>query len=146
VNTASADRDACLVVGARVIDVDDNNRLRLEFDSPELCAGCEGTCLWRRLRSERLGPIVVSRPMLPGQSVTVRVSAAWLSYAALVLYGVPLALILVGAGAGQVIIGADPGGVLGAVAGLLAYVFIARFMRRKLDAATLTYLVVEPRT
>lgn len=116
----------------------------LEF-MPKLCAGCAGTCLWKRLQSTRLERLRTTGDFAPGTEVTVTLSERRVLAASLLLHGLPLAAILVGAAAGAALGRSDAATLAGAVAGIGIALALAKSLGRRLERATLARLVIAPR-
>ncbi len=129
-----------VVVAARA-----GGRVELEF-RPRLCAGCAGTCLWKRLESTRLEHVDASGSLAPGTAVSVSLPQRRVLAASALLHGLPLAAILAGAALGAALGQSDGATLIGALAGIAAAVAAARALRDRLERTTLERLVVTPKT
>jgi positive regulator of sigma E activity len=118
----------------------------LEFAPARQCAGCSGSCLWRRLKSARLDRLRVAGALDPGTEVSVTIPARRLLLASLLLYGLPLTAILAGAALGSAIQGSDTGTLVGALTGLAVAVAAFGLVRARLERATLAGLIVARRS
>ena len=117
----------------------------LEFGPARQCAGCAGSCLWRRLQKARLNRLPASGAFEPGARVRVVLSARRLLTASLLLYGLPLAAILIGGAAGTLILRSDVGTLIGVLFGLAFVIASFGLIRERLERATLSGLDVTPR-
>ena len=122
-----------------------NGFVDLEFSPAPQCGACAGTCLWKRLQAARLDRLPVSRQFKPGTKVTVALPARRVMLASILLHGAPLAAILAGAAIGSVIAGTDFGTLVGALSVLGAVIAGFGLLRRRLEQATLSSLVVTPK-
>lgn len=100
--------------------------------------GC-GSATLGRLLGDRLTRVEVSsaEPLAPGALVEIGVDERVLTQAALVVYGLPLALLLLGAGAATLLGGGDLAAAGGAALGLLGGALAARRIARALAPAAL---------
>lgn len=123
-----------------------DGRVDLEFSSAKACAGCAGTCLWKRLQAARLDRLPVSTALEPGARVTVSLPGQRVLLASILMYGAPLAAILAGAAIGSWGTGTDLGTLAGAGIALAIVVLSFGFWRQRLEMSTLKNLVVTPRS
>jgi positive regulator of sigma E activity len=136
---------ACsLTADAVVVAARPDGARGLEF-RPNLCAGCAGTCLWRRLQATRIDSLPAIRHLKPGTVVTVALPERSVLHASMLLHGMPLAAILLGAAAGTAVTATDGGALLGAVAGLAIALAAFRPLGRRLERMTLAQLSVSTR-
>lgn len=138
--------DCQLTANAVVVSTRPDGLVDLEFSSMRQCAACAGTCLWKRLQAARLDRLPVRHRLLPGAEVTVALPGSRVVAAALLLYGVPLAAILGGAAVGALLTGTDFGTLVGAFAALGFVVAGFGVLRRRIEQATLSSLIVTPRS
>ena len=117
----------------------------LEFTPATGCAGCAGTCLWKRLSAARVERLVSAARFEPGAEVTVSLPERRILLVSILLHGLPLAAILAGAMAGAAIGGGDAGTLTGALAALAVVVGGFGRWRGRLERATLEALVIRPR-
>jgi positive regulator of sigma E activity len=116
----------------------------LEF-RPKPCAGCAGTCLWRRLEATRIERLPGVGALAPGTAVTVALPESQVLVTSLLLHGVPLAAILLGAAAGAAATATDAGTLLGALAGWVLAAAACRPLGRRLERAALSQLTILPK-
>lgn len=128
-----------VVVAARA-----SGRVDLEF-RPRLCAGCAGTCLWKRLQSTRLEHVDTTGGLRPGTAVSVTLPERRVLAVSLLLHGMPLAAILAGAALGAALGGSDGATLIGALAGIALAIPISRALGQRVERATLERLVVTPK-
>jgi sigma-E factor negative regulatory protein RseC len=128
-----------VVVAARA-----GGRVDLEF-TPKLCAGCAGTCLWKRLQATRLERLSTVGEFAPGTEVSVTLPERRVLAASLLLHGLPLAAILVGAALGAAFGHSDAATLTGAVAGIAVAVAAAKPLGQRLERSTLARLVIAPK-
>jgi positive regulator of sigma E activity len=131
---------------AVVISARPDGCVDLEFEPLAACAGCAGTCLWKRIGTSRLERMPVARPFEAGARVTVGLPARRLLAISLLLHGVPLAAILVGAAAGALAGESDLATLTGVVVAVAVVAICFGSVRRRLERATLAGLVVTPRS
>jgi positive regulator of sigma E activity len=132
-----------MTADAVVVAARGEGRVDLEF-TPRLCAGCAGTCLWKRLRSTRI-ELSTGESLAPGSEVTVALPESRLLLASLLLHGMPLAAILTGAALGAASTGSDGGTFAGALAGIALAIAGFRRIGRWLERETLSRLMITPK-
>lgn len=118
----------------------------LEFEPPAACAGCAGTCLWKRIGTSRLEGMPVARRFESGAEVTVGLPPRRVLAISLLMHGVPLAALLAGAAAGAFVGQSDLATLAGALVALAVVAVGFGSLRRRLERATLAGLVVTPRS
>ena len=89
-----------MTASAVVVAARSDGRVDLEFAPARSCAGCAGTCLWKRLQNARIDRLPVAAALEPGTEVSVAIPARRLLVASALLYGLPLVAILAGAATG----------------------------------------------
>lgn len=129
-----------VVVAARA-----NGTVDLEFAPAPACAGCAGTCLFKRLQSTRLEWLATDGTLAPGMQVSVALPERRVLLTSLLVHGMPLAAILLGAAAGAALTGSDAGTLVGAVLALAVTVGSLRPLGRRLEQKTLAHLVITPK-
>lgn len=134
-----------LTADAVVLATRPDGSVDLEFAPSPACAGCAGTCLWKRLQAARLERLRAPLALAPGTAVTVELPPQRLLVASLLVHGVPLAAILAGAAAGSLIAGSDSGTLAGALLALGAAIAGTRRLKGRLEAATVAGLIVTPK-
>jgi len=135
-----------MTADAVVVRARADGRVDLEFANASQCAACAGTCLWKRLQSARLERLAAGSGLVPGTAVTVSLPERSLLRASILLHGVPLAAILLGAAAGAAATGSDAGTLIGALVGLIAAIAGFRGLSRRLEQATLSHLLITPKS
>jgi positive regulator of sigma E activity len=135
-------RGSCLTAEAVVIAARANGRIDLEFVPAAGCAGCAGTCLWRRLQATRIEHLDAGGGFRPGARVSVALPERRVLLASLVVYGLPLIALLLGAAAGAAAFGTDLAVLAGAVAGVALALVASRPLGRRLERATLQRLEI----
>ena len=133
----------CLTAEAVIVAVRDNGSVDLEFTPAAGCAGCAGTCLWKRLQASRIEKISARGDVTVGSRVEVGLPERRVLQMSMLLHGLPLAAILLGASAGAALSGADSGTLAGALAGLVVAVAAFRPLARRLERATLAHLDIK---
>ncbi len=131
-----------MTADAVVVGVHADARVDLEFSPPVGCAGCAGTCMWKRLQAQRLEGLPVSVSLRPGDRVVVSLSGRHLLAASALAHGLPLAAIVMGAVVGTAVTGTDSGTLAGVALGVAAALAISGPARRRFERATLSGLVV----
>jgi positive regulator of sigma E activity len=134
----------CLTAEAVVVAARANGCIDLEFQPAAGCAGCAGTCLWKRLQSTRIERLHAPGVFRTGTRVSVSLPERRVLLASLLVHGLPLAAILLGAGAGAALIGTDLGTLVGAVLGIGIALVSCRPLGRRLERATLARLEIGP--
>lgn len=134
----------CLTAEAVVVAVRDNGLVDLEFQPAAGCAGCAGTCLWKKLQASRIENVSASSSVALGTHVSVALPERRVLQVSMLLHGLPLAAILLGAGAGAALVGSDTGTLSGALAGLIVAVAGFRPLAHRLERATLARLDIKP--
>jgi sigma-E factor negative regulatory protein RseC len=138
------------VIGARgctargVVVAAGSGQIEVELEAPPRCEGCHGACAWYRLSCTRRATLAT--PLAPpvGTTVTVGIADRYLLFAALLVYGLPLAALIGGAVLGSASAGTDLGTVAGAATALAGAVVVARPLRRRLESTMPGSLVVAP--
>ncbi|MDX1561872.1 MAG: SoxR reducing system RseC family protein [Gammaproteobacteria bacterium] len=134
-----------MTADAVVVAATADGRVDLEFAPTASCAGCAGTCLWKRLTATRLERVAAAG-LATGDEVTVALPERSVLSTSLLLHGVPLLAILIGAAAGAAVTGSDIGTLIGAVGMLVVVVAVFGRLRDRVERATLRRLVVSPRS
>ena len=137
--------DCSLTTDAVVVSAGPEGRVDLEFDPPPRCAGCAGTCLWKRIGKSRIERMSVASPISPGTRVVVELPASRLLAISVMLYGLPLAAILLGAVVGAGIGRTDLATLVGVVVAVGTVTAIFGKLRRRLERALLAGLTISPR-
>jgi positive regulator of sigma E activity len=135
-----------LTADAVVISTRPGGFVDLEFSSARQCAACAGTCLWKRLQAARLNRLPVADGLEPGTQVSVALPGRRVLFASILLHGLPLLAILAGAAIGAWATGTDTGTLIGALLALGIVIAGFGFWRRRIEQATLSSLVVTPKT
>jgi len=135
-----------MTADAVVVAVRPDGRVDLEFSPAHQCGSCAGTCLWKRLQVARLERLAVSGALDPGTEVTVALPGSRLLLASVLVHGIPLTAILGGAAIGFFVTGTDLGTLAGCVVALGAVIAGFGFLRRGLEEATVSSLVVTPKS
>jgi len=136
----------CLTAEAVVVAARDNGSVDLEFQPAAGCAGCAGTCLWRRLQATRLERLRAVGHFDLGERVIVSLPERRVLMASMIVFGLPLAALLLGGATGAAWSGTDFGTLAGALAGLGLAIAASRPLGRRLERATLTRLLISPKT
>ena len=135
--------DECrLTADAVVVGVRPDSCVDLEFEPMAACAGCAGTCMWKRLQSQQLSGLPVRGSFRPGDRVTVSLTGERLLLASAVVHGLPLAAIVAGAVLGTLATGTDLGTLAGVAVGIVCALAIFRPARHRIERAMLTGLIV----
>jgi sigma-E factor negative regulatory protein RseC len=127
-----------------VVGVGADGRVEVEFRTPVACRGCAGTCMWRGLPDAARATFASALPLRQGDAITLTLPERFLLAAAALVYGVPLLALLGGALAGSAATGTDLGAVAGAVLAVAGALLAVPRLRRRLEAATVDHLMLEP--
>jgi positive regulator of sigma E activity len=137
--------DCRLTADAIVVAARPDGTVDLEFAPRKACAGCAGTCLWKRLAAVRLQALRVDCALAPGTEVSVAIPDRQVQNSALAIYGIPLGSILLGAAVGAAVSGSDLGTLAGALLALALVVAGFGWFRLRLERSLLASLIVRPK-
>ena len=132
----------CLTVEAEVAGIESDGHLQLQVSPGSMCAGCSGSCIWKRAERLRFYPTDGPSPIRKGSRVVVTLPARVILRGSLMLHGLPLGLILLGALAGTAVSATDMGAVIGTVLGLATSLSIVSNRRTVLERKTLSELSI----
>lgn len=132
---ANAIKRDCRLIATAVVERMEHGTVTLRPQTA--CAGCSGTCLWKRA-----GTFTIPRParmaaIRSGDRVDVSLPERFTLLAAAVAYGLPLAGLLGGAAAAAWLDPRDGIVLIGALAGCAAACLAARRFRRVLEQSAL---------
>jgi len=117
-------------------------QIDVELVPPPRCRGCDGACLWYRVPAPLQSTFAHATGLAVGTVVTVTLPDRFLLLAALLLYGVPLAMLLLGAVVGAAALGSDLGAAAGAAFAVLGALLAAPLLRGRIERAAVEQLQV----
>lgn len=130
-------------VEATVCSAAHDGTVELEF-SRSHCAGCAGSCTWRRALDAQRARFTCDLSLHAGDTVRVSLPANHLLMSAMLLHGLPLVALLAGASIGALAWESDLGSLAGAIAGVVLVLGLTPRLRRRMERLTVEHARLEP--
>jgi positive regulator of sigma E activity len=130
-------------VEATVCSRTPDGTVELEF-SQSHCAGCAGSCTWRRALDAHRARFRCGLSLCEGDVVRVSLPANHLLMSAMLLHGLPLVALLAGAAVGAWVGQSDLGSLIGAMAGLVLVLVATPRLRRRMEKLTVEQVRLDP--